>query len=562
MLSSTIPNIENHISNPRGWLWIVSAITHGFGFLVFGAYYENGSNTYMKISTSGALFGTPAEIPPPVAANVLLSDLFAGLYNIYPAVPWYDLFSLTFSIISLTLLLFFLIEFAESVKKRWTLVLLGVALYAPNIVLFEFTRISMVMAFSSIALLLVKSQLKFQLITLSILGLISMLIRPDSFAIALAYALPVAFLTKKLIHAKRLIPLLFLYSGVLYLLNIPLNQDSKNYLHLRPYQITLFDFDVEFKEQFRSEKDSTIIAAVRNGFLNDPSTITKETLAIYIPSLDKTPFQLVEYLKRNPISTESLSFLFNTLNPYNTYTPWLGLFVFMMGLFITMPKNKRVSSATVYGLGGLVSFIVVGIYFKTVAHVLYPSFICIVAGLVVIARIKRLPANPIIIYSIALSVANYFTIEKHFEKTEISQASSIKAINKYVSSRPSKFEDQVFVYGLKSLVRTNSSLFNSKDYILPNSFSFDNGFLYHSEAYRVSAKNIFNTIETKEILMFILDNPNQFIFLATPLRIEFLREYFNRIHEVNFTYSIEYQPESNLSADRNPSLVKLRKLDA
>jgi hypothetical protein len=562
MQSTANSNGENLLLQSNAWLWFASTLTHLAGYILFGSYYENGSNTYMKISTSGQLFGTPEQVPPPVAANVLLSDVIAWCYELAGQIPWYDLFSFAFSIVALKTLMLLLVESKLGASTKWAPILVSIAFYFPNVVLVEFTRISMVMAFAATAILLTRDLTKKEILSLYFIGLCSMLIRPDSYALAIAYAIPAGLLANNSFRPKRVLPLLIAFGGVLLLLNIPLNNDSKNYLDLRPYQITLFDFDVELKEPYRSEIDSTVVSAVRYGFLNDGSVITPERLAVYVPSLDKTPQKLLEYLERNPINAESLETLFTTLDPYSTYTPWIVLLLLLAGILILPPRNEQMKHAVIFGIGGLLSFAVVGIYFKTVAHVLYPSFICVSAGTIFILRTKEMKTVLVILMVLGLTIGNLLTIQTHFERTEIKQAASVTTINQHVKKQSSDYADEVFVYGLKSLIRTNSSLFGTNDHILPNSFSFDNGFLYHSEAYRSAAKKYFQTTETVQIMQSILSQPERFTFVAEPSRLDFLRGYFKKIHNIDFEYSIVYRPESELPPKRTPSLIKLKLVDA
>ena len=562
MQSTANSNGENSWFRSNSWLWFASMFTHLAGYLLCGSYYENGSNTYMKISTSGQLFGMPEHVPPPVAANVLLSDVIALCYELAGQIPWYDVFSLVFSIVALRTLMLLLVESKLNASKKWVPILISIALYFPNVVLVEFTRISMVMAFAATTILLTRDLTKKEIIGLFLIGLCSMLIRPDGYALAVAYAIPSGLLANRSFRPKRILPLLIAFGGVLLLLNFPLDTDSKNYLDLRPYQITLFDFDVELKEPFRSEVDSTVVSAVRYGFLNDGSVITAETLAVYVPSLDKTPQKLLEYLERNPIDEDSLETLFTTLDPYSTYTPWFVLLLLIIGLLVLPPRNQQTSRAIMFGFGGLLSFAVVGIYFKTVAHVLYPSFICVSAGTMFILRTKETKTVLIMLMAFCLTIGNILTIQTHFERTEIKQAAAVIAINQHVSEQESDYADEVFIYGLKALIRTNTRLFGTDDYILPNSFSFDNGFLYHSKAYRAAAKNYFRTSETAQIMRSILSQPEMFTFVAEPSRLDFLRGYFKKIHNIDFEYSIVFRPESELPPKRTPSLIKLKLVDA
>lgn len=523
------------------------------------SYYENGTNTYMKIGSSGKLFGQPEGIPLPVGGNLLLSDAIALLYKTLPEFEWYDLFSFSFSVIALyCLILVLTFKIEKRTIKHWILGFLGICMYLPNLAMYEFTRISMILGFCAGLLILKTPVLNWRYVALNILLAASMLIRPDGYALTLAYLIPIIFLIREWSNSIKLAPAVFVFLGVILLLNLPASVDDANYLELRPYQLTLFDYDVTLKIPFKNQEDSILVDAVRQTFLNDPKHITKEVLATYVPPLDKTPNRFFEYLVENPIDTSSLRSLFSTLDPPSTYTPWLA--VLFMLLITSVGENPDRLKLAIYGLGGLASFVIVGVYFKTVSHVLFPSSLCIVAGMLFLSKQAVNPLKLTLLSSVFL-IGGILISGKRISGSDRMQIDSIEELNQHVTSNYSQFNDQIFIYNLPSLIRTNSRVFGCRDQILPNSFSFDNGFLYHSQAYRNKSVDYFGSYQSNDILKAILAKPEKFIFVSTPSRLEFLQGYFSGLYSLNFEYLIEYLPSSDLPKDRIPSLIRITPVD-
>lgn len=537
-----------------GWI-VLSFILHFLAVLLGFSRYENGTNTYMKIGVSGELFGEPEGIPLPVGGNLLLSDLIAVFYKWAPNFEWYDVANLVFSVLALYCLLRLLVNLSSKKWHRVMLAVVAVGMYMPNLAMYEFTRISMILGISSGLLLIDSNGKSLKFFALLGLAIISMLVRPDGYGLVLVYLLPVFVIMSGIRTVAKLIPVFACYGAVLVLLNVPLNSDDQNYLEMRPYQLTLFDFDVDFKKEFKNYEEELIVRAVQNKFLNDPQHITAGLVSQYVHPLDKKPEKFMDYLEQNTVNSSSLKTLFTTLSPVNSYLPWL--LVFLSVFWVTVSERHQYKTLTIlYGLGGLISFVIVGIYFKTVSHVLFPSSVCVILGMMVLSK-DILTKRFLGVLGSVFFIGGSLLIHEQFNSSDMQQLDAIRQINQHIEQNKSTYVGKTFVYNLQSLIRTNLTVLSSEDHILPNSFSFDNGFLFHSEAYRNASNEIFGSSQSPEILQSILAQSEQFVFVSTTSRLDFLENYFSSMYSTRYNYKVEFQPDVSLSEERIPCLIIL-----
>jgi len=115
------------------------------------------------------------------------------------------------------------------------------------------------------------------------------------------------------------------------LLNVPFDQQDRDYLAFRPYQFTLWDFEQEGMDlALENRQDSVIYKAAKLSFLSDKKHINLGFFErIGLRPLDKSPAYLLNYVQD---WRYSLGKLRRVLGHYGTRYQWLVIGMCLLGL--------------------------------------------------------------------------------------------------------------------------------------------------------------------------------------------------------------------------------------
>jgi hypothetical protein len=387
----------------RRYIFILISILVHFIFLILDlSYYEEGGDTFIKNTLSGVFIGQPGLPPFSFGAHFGLSYFYLHLYKLFPHVMWYDFFTIFYSIVALTLVFF---SFHVACKKKQLLpaIILGLTIYADNLLMFEITRISLTIAITSSFLLLSSPPTisNKKLILLQLLLCLSVFLRIESFFLgSFLMLLTVVINAAYVRNLKLLLPSLTVALLLSILLNVDWTPRDKQYNEIRPYQFILLDFETKQDGTFDSEEDSLTMEVAQLFFLNDEQRIDKDFFSKYLVLMDKNPLHLKNFITQTNFSKQAFE---NKLKRINfRYLLWWGLAAgFLAYLFYTKDTSKKL-----YVVFILYSFILLGIFvlMKMENRILLPASI----GLLFLFLLAK--PKPILIYSSILITGLFLSL--------------------------------------------------------------------------------------------------------------------------------------------------------
>lgn len=532
-------------------------------------FYENGTNNFAKIMVSGALLGEPSPIPTPIAVHVWVSKAYAALYKWTPQISWFDITSVLYSIISFILTAFVLFSVLNKGKGTAKIPsapivqvgILTIAMSLQNMQFIEFTRASMIIGFMSCLIIMSFKALNiWQLLLLNGLVVLSMMIRPDGFAIALAMLIPFPFLIGNWKKIIRIIPAIAAFGFLIYGLNHPSDRHDSNYLVLRPYQLTAFDLSVPLiRPNFANQTDSMAVVAVKSAFLNDSGIITHQVLGKYIPAMDKTLGHVENYVSKNSYSVNQLRKKISHIEPSMIL---LAIIPFMLLLAFSLANKKFPYRVAVYVIYGWSLIIGITLAYKMELHVLYPMTVCFftMSALISTNYVQNF-SKLFLVLSCIFLVANISQWNNWSKSDDPQYVKRIIDLNNEITANPDKYDKVTFVYNLKSLVSTNSIPFGNSDGIQDNAFSFDNGFLFFSDQYETKSLQMFGSVQTASIMKSILDESDRYFFVSSESRMAFFQDYFRTVYHVDFEFK-KITSFSNNESNKLPEIIKIFPSDA
>ncbi len=263
-------------------------------------FYETFTEPHFKFISQGYFYnGQPDAMVNTFGCYIFFADFFKNLaenWNFY----LFEIFIL-FSISLIFFNVYLLIN--ESKYKLPLLLKIGLYILVFTIIYqVESARISILLSGLSTLLLLHDSQSTiYKKIYLFVCMIITLLIRIEGGALSIFFVSLVFFILSKKSKIQLLkltiviLPVLLLYIRV----NTPLNQEESNYIQLRPYQFSLWDFNKDQKIDISTTKDSTIFNTTLQFFLSDKNKMNPEYFEeIGVLKNDKSPTDFIKTLSQ------------------------------------------------------------------------------------------------------------------------------------------------------------------------------------------------------------------------------------------------------------------------
>lgn len=482
--------------------WIAAGLTGSVAacLLTGGFFYEGGSDVYTQRLISGYFSGKPEPFLYTFGFHVFISEMIKMLYQLVPAFPWYDLWTILLVSIAFVLGLSWLLK--QVPNDRVGLVFLYALFMFEYFRYPEITKHAFLLAFYSL-LHLVASEKKLPLRWMIFYGstfTLGLLTRAEAGFLAVLAALPVAWIsgsrgwvTNGIITARTyifLLPILFFLS---FALNYPWTDADRYYLTIRPYQFTLWDFHQD-SDAFciRNRQDSVALMAASNHFLADTAMINKKRFdAMCVKPKDKRLRDWLNYLDKDKKEiTRRLAGLFSS---------YLWVLLFPLGVSVVIYQREKV----------LVPFL------SMLFAVGY--FACVMTGLAIFMKTERHVMMPLLQGVIILCLffwrknsRNLFTVRTGFilwlllagvllirlsEKLQLrkDEWKQMNALFREINQLP---EGSIVCFDLYTFVKTHPALFRDiflKKSIVP--YSFDNGFMFLAPSMRQQALHLFQSTD-------------------------------------------------------------------
>lgn len=521
---------------------LVSLIFHLFVLFSSGCYYESGSDTYFKNVCSGAFLSEPQPVPFSFGGQVVFSRAYSFLYHEFPGVLWYDVFSLTFSVLAGALLIVLIFNVLKlgpnkpksSAKCFVISCLIALPAYYEGAMMIELTRYASIIAMCCMMLLLTVEE-GVSLICIPLL-LLSMFFRPEVFPFAILLLIPWMYLVKPpLARLKRtFLPALFVYVFLIILCNLPYNEEESSYIHFRPNQFALIDYRPSpVSTNTISFKDSVALDAARHAFWNDGEVLNESFYSRFIPKMDKTPQSAINYIKYTNYSLQN--FLYKARKTDQRY--WILVVIPLIFIISSLIFRRALLAFSVIAACYYILFLgLITLFFKMENRVLYPVLMaCILTIMSAAARNSFLNGTGIILGLIIFLIFDRYSA---LEASNIcNTAEHAVQFNRNLKVLP-EASGKTFLYDEKIFTETGLKLFEDPGISGVHVFSIDNGILFMNAQYQKDCRQLFGTVNTAAIVSIISSKNSNFLWVGTIPRTRMLVNYFNTEYHFNLQYRI------------------------
>lgn len=287
--------------------FFISLIINAFIYVLFGFYFETGSEVYAQIIHNGDIIGKPDSLLNNYGVYVLITHAFKGLYSVFNGVEWFSIFLFLIITFILTNAIYFIrkevkINFLPTRLLFWMILILSLE----SLIMVESIRLSFLMVSTSMLVLYSinsnndKSILKY--LYLYFLIFIGLCIRIESGLLAFVFMLmPMVIMNMGVKKVLKLFTPVFAFILFLSLfLNYSFNDSDRQYSEVRPYQFVLWDFSPEYYPDNLSDKrDSVVFKTAKQFFFADTENINPEFFErVGVNKADKTPagiFGLIQH---------------------------------------------------------------------------------------------------------------------------------------------------------------------------------------------------------------------------------------------------------------------------
>ena len=506
-------------------------------FVLLGlTYYEEGADTFIKNTLEGIFLNHNTLPPFSFAGHFVLSSLYLLFYKQFPSLPWYDFFTVFYSTLAATLVF---LSFKKVLPKVNTSIVffLSFLFFIDNILMLEFTRISMFIAICSTFLLLLKKEkeLNFDIFVLQILLSLSVFLRIESFLLSVLLMTSFVLVNKDFSrNIKFLIPSFTLSIVLSILLNINWTERDRKYNELRPFQFSLLDLEIKQKIPFENSKDSITMEASKSFFLNDPENINVVFFQKYLLPQDKNPFHFFNFITQTDFSFSALKIKFSRTQGRYYLFLFLGLFFALL----SESNDKRKKSLFIFLFSISLLFGVL-ILFKMENRVLFPSSFGI---LLLITHNNAIKSKLIFFYLtilvfIATPDLKYEELCKRY--TEIEKTHDI------IDALPN---DKIIFYDLNLTVwegRKPFEQWNTEKKIV----SIDNALLFMTDEYKETMISLFHTSETNRIIQNSINEKN-YVFFGEIKRALLIKMYMEKVYMKPLNLEILERFSNKISAYR------------
>lgn len=504
-------------------------------------YYETGNDVHAKIVCSGVLSGFPEGLISSYGCFVLLSNAYAWMYQLWPAVPWFDLFGIFF--LSVMTAHFVLVAFFwHPTKNIFTNIVKGsvLLLLLVNLVQSEPTRTGILLTGTSMMLMyhLHLSQQGYLKIWLLLMAIAGMLIRVESGLLALALTQAYVYLAgypKRKVFITSLPVNLFAVLLLLFI-NYPRNAAEQAYLDIRPYQFTLWDYHQQHEDiLLDSRSDSVKLATAKRSFLADEEALSPEFFeSIRLKQTDKTPDDLPNYFQNFTYQQKRMTDYFEQ---FILLYPSLIVGYLLFFLFIL---NRAVyPGIAVLNLGMFtVSLLLLAFFMKMEWRLLYPllslSIIILLMQPVANDRIygpEKWFSLLILITSLSciLNMTGYYLMRKSIVQAQL------RNIREQLCDLP---KESVVLMDKNSIINWYGAYFQRIDYSkLPLLVPYDNGLMFIQNSHKRFLHHSYGCSTFECITKQTLSKSNVYL-LSDNRRRELISNYLKEIYSIRINFKL------------------------
>jgi hypothetical protein len=491
-------------------------------------FYESFLDPHFKFLSEGYfLNGQPDAMVNTFGCYIYLSDFFKFAF-----MKWdLHLFDI-FVIFSISLLLYNAYLLINESKNKLPLYFkIGLYTLILAIVLqVESTRISILLSGISTLLLFYKSESniskKLYLVACIILGLC---IRIEGGALSIIFVALVYFVLSnktKVLFVKLaivILPVILLYSRV----NTPFSTQESDYIKLRPYQYSLWDFNKNQNIDFKSIEDSTIFHTSIQFFLSDKNKMSPQYFEqIGVLKNDKSPTDFLKTISQKKLDTSYLHI--------NGYKKLLYSIFALSFLFIFVYSRQKKQALFVW-IAGLITLLVIWILMKMELRALEPFLLIILLYSIYIGQlqIEKRDRNISIIFSLMLSITSVVNLVQYY-LYQRNMANSMEKTIVYLNDLP---ENSKIIINLHPLVSWNNTIFN-KNPLLKNKhlLTIDNGLFFLQENYDKYLIGLYGSNDYDVVFKKIADDHSTY-FVSDSNRMNLLSSYSLNVYNIKWNYT-------------------------
>jgi hypothetical protein len=490
-------------------------------------FYESFAEPYFKFISQGYFLNEqPDAMNNTFGAFIFLSEFFKFIY-VKSEVIIFD----TFILFALTIII---INFYLLVNKLRISIILRIGLFSLlllNLFQVDCTRIAIILTgISSLLFLFGKSSnstLKIYLFACILLGLC---IRIEGGILSIIFISLIYFIISKKSKVQFIklviiiLPVILLYARV----NTPMNQQESEYINLRPYQFSLWDFNKNQKIVFKSTIDSTIYYTSLNFFLSDKTKMNPEYFKeIGVLKNDKSPTDFLRTINQKKIDTPQLHI--------DIYKQLLYFTIIVSFLFIVLFSTQK-RQAVIIQISGLLTLLAVWILMKMELRVLEPFLLIILLFSIYIGQlqIEKRDHKITILFSLLIIIASALNSFQYYSYQKSIAINMDKTIA-YLNDLP---ENSKIIVNLLPLVYWNNTVLK-KDPVLKNKqlLSIDNGLFFLQSNYEKYLIELYGSSEYEIVFKKIAEDNSTYL-VSDSKRMNLLSNYAQQVYGIEWKYSI------------------------
>jgi hypothetical protein len=492
-------------------------------------FYESFTETHFKFISQGYFFnGKPDAMVNTFGCYIFLGDIFK-----YLAIKW-DIYLIeVFILFSISLLLFNTYFLINNTKNKLPQSL-KIGIYFLTFLIatqIESVKIAILLSGISTLLFLYQSQLTvYKRLYLYACIIIGLCIRIEGGALSIIFiCLVYLVLSKKsLVQFAKLaiiiLPVVLLYTRV----NTPMNLKEAEYIQLRPYQFSLWDFNKDQNIDFKSTKDSTIFNSSVQFFLSDKNKMSPENFKeIGVLKNDKSPTDFFNTLRQKKLDTSQLHL--------NIYKQLLYSFFAISFIFIVIFSRQKIHVVFIW-ISGFATLLIIWVLMKMELRVLEPFLLIILLFSIYIGQlqIEKRDHKITILFSLLIIIASALNSFQYYSYQKSIAINMDKTIA-YLNDLP---ENSKIIVNLLPLVYWNNTVLK-KDPVLKNKqlLSIDNGLFFLQNNYEKYLIELYGSSEYEIVFKKIADDNSTYL-VSDSKRMNLLSNYAQQVYGIEWKYSI------------------------
>jgi hypothetical protein len=491
-------------------------------------FYESFTETHFKFISQGYFFnGKPDAMVNTFGCYIFLGDIFK-----YLAIKW-DIYLIeVFILFSISLLLFNTYFLINNTKNKLPQSL-KIGIYFLTFLIatqIESVKIAILLSGISTLLFLYQSQLTvYKRLYLYACIIIGLCIRIEGGALSIIFiCLVYLVLSKKsLVQFAKLaiiiLPVVLLYTRV----NTPMNLKEAEYIQLRPYQFSLWDFNKDQNIDFKSTKDSTIFNSSVQFFLSDKNKMSPENFKeIGVLKNDKSPTDFFNTLRQKKLDTSQLHL--------NIYKQLLYSFFAISFIFIVIFSRQKIHVVFIW-ISGFATLLIIWVLMKMELRIIEPFIVFILLYSIYIGQIhiEKRNQKASMIFSILFVLVSILNLYQYYlyQKTISNNMGKTMA---YLNNLP---ENSKIIVNLHPLVSWNNTVLK-KNPILENNhlLSIDNGLFFLQKYYDQYLIELYGSSDYKIVFKKIADDHSTY-FVSDSYRMKLLSDYSLYVYGIKWNFT-------------------------